>query len=317
MHLRFPEDIHIMKRVALVCMFALALVSCSKKEAEQKGTYLAKIDNTSITQADFDREFQSLPDYAQQMFTDAAGKEKFLNEIINKELLYKEALKKGYDKGDAFTRKLEEFKKLSLVSELFEKEIMAKAKVSDQDIKDYYEKNKGDFVIAKEIRASHILVKTEEEAQKVLARLKQGDKFEAVAKEVSVDTASAKNGGDLGFFKKGQMVPEFERAAAMLKVGETSSSPVKTQFGFHIIKVTDKKVGEAVEFDKVKDMIAQKLSGERQKEAFDKYIADLRNTHKVEINKEALSKADQAPAKTEKPQEAPAKPEEKKEEPKK
>ena len=298
-------------------MFALALVSCSKKEAEQKGTYLAKIDNTSITQADFDREYRSLPDYAQQMFTDAAGKEKFLNEIINKELLYKEALKKGYDKGDAFTRKLEEFKKLSLVSELFEKEIMAKAKVSDQDIKDYYEKNKGDFVIAKEIRASHILVKTEEEAQKVLARLKQGDKFEAVAKEVSVDTASAKNGGDLGFFKKGQMVPEFERAAAMLKVGETSSAPVKTQFGFHIIKVTDKKVGEAVEFDKVRDMIAQKLSGERQKEAFDKYIADLRNTHKVEINKEALSKADQAPAKTEKPQEAPAKPEEKKEEPKK
>ncbi len=306
-----------MKRVAVVCMFALALVSCSKKEAEQKGAYLAKVDGISITQADYDREFHTLPDYAQQMFADAAGREKFLNEIINKELLYREALKKGYDKGAEFTKKMEEFKKLSLVSEVFEKEIMAKAKVSDQEIKDYYEKNKGDFVIAKEIRASHILVKSEEEAQKVLERLKKGEKFETIAREVSIDAASAKNGGDLGFFKKGQMVPEFERGAAMLKVGETSSAPVKTPFGFHIIKVTDKKVGDTVEFDKVKDMIAQKLSGEKQKAAFDAYIADLKRTFKVEINKDALSKLEQEPAKTEKPQEAPAKPEEKKEEPKK
>jgi peptidyl-prolyl cis-trans isomerase C len=305
-----------MKRVAVVCILALALVSCSKKQAEQKGPYLAKIDNTAITQADFDREFRSLPDYAQQMFTDPSGREKFLNEIINKELLYKEAVKKGYDKGADFTKKLEEFKKLTLVSEVFEKEIMAKAKVSDQDVKDFYEKNKNDFVVATEIRASHILVKTEDEAQKVLERLKKGEKFDAVAKAVSIDTASAKNGGDLGFFKKGQMVPEFERAAAMLKTGETTSGPVKTQFGFHIIKVTDKKTGAPVEFEKVRDMISQKLSGDRQKEAFDTYVSELRKTYKVEINKEALSAPGQAPSKAEKP-EAPVKPEEKKEEPKK
>jgi len=306
-----------MKRVAVVCFLALALVSCSKKQAEQKGPYLAKVDNTAITQEDFDREFRSLPDYAQQMFSNASGRERFLNEIINKELLYKEAMKKGFDKAPDFTKKVEEFKKLTLVSEVFEKEIMAKAKVSDQDVKDYYEKNKDDFVVAREIRASHILVKTEEEARKVLERLKKGEKFDAVAKAVSIDTASAKNGGDLGFFKKGQMVPEFEQAAAMLKVGETTSAPVKTSFGFHIIKVTDKKTGAPVEFENVRDMISQKLSGEKQKEAFEKYVSDLRKSYKVEINKEAFSTPDQAPAKTEKPQEVPAKPEEKKEEPKK
>jgi len=306
-----------MKRVAVVCFLALALVSCSKKQAEQKGPYLAKVDNTAITQEDFDREFRSLPDYAQQMFSNTSGRERFLNEIINKELLYKEAMKKGFDKAPDFTKKVEEFKKLTLVSEVFEKEIMAKAKVSDQDVKDYYEKNKDDFVVAREIRASHILVKTEEEARKVLERLKKGEKFDAVAKAVSIDTASAKNGGDLGFFKKGQMVPEFEQAAAMLKVGETTSAPVKTSFGFHIIKVTDKKTGDPVEFENVRDMISQKLSGEKQKEAFEKYVSDLRKSYKVEINKEAFSTPDQAPAKTEKPQEVPAKPEEKKEEPKK
>jgi len=304
-----------MKRVAAVCMLALVLVSCSKKEAEQKGPYLAKIDNMTITQADFDREFKALPDYAQQIFTDASGREKFLNEIVNKELLYKEAKKKGFDKSPDFNKKMEEFKKLTLISEVFEKEIMAKAKVSDQDIKDYYDKNKDSFVIATEIRASHILVKTEEDAQKVLARLKKGEKFEAIAKAVSLDTASAKNGGDIGFFKKGQMVPEFERAAASLKVGEISM-PVKTQFGVHIIKVTDKKTGAPIEFEKVRDLISQKLSGEKQKEAFDAYIAELKKTSKVEINKDALPKLDQGPAKTDNP-EATVKPEEKKVEPKK
>jgi len=305
-----------MRKVAVLCVLALALVSCSKKEAEVKGPYLAKIDNTAVTQADFDREFQALPDYAQQIFTDDAGKEKFLNEIINKELLYKEAVKKGYDKGQDYLKKVEEFKKLSLVSELFEKEIMAKAKVSDQDAKDYYDKNKNDFIVAKEIKASHILVKTEDEAQKVLARLKKGEKFEAIAKAVSIDTGSAKNGGDLGFFKKGQMVPEFERAAAALKAGEITSSPVKSPFGYHIIKVMDKKIGDSIPFDKVRDMVLQKLSGEKQKGIFDTYMAELKKTHTVEINKEAL-KTKPEPAKNDK-QEAPARAaEEKKAEPKK
>jgi peptidyl-prolyl cis-trans isomerase C len=304
-----------MRKIAIMCVFALALVSCSKKEAEVKGPYLAKVDNTAITQVDFDREFQALPDYAQQIFTDAAGKEKFLNEIINKELLYKEAVKKGYDKGQDYLKKVEEFKKLSLVSELFEKEIMAKAKVSDQEAKDYYDKNKDDFIVAKEIKASHILVKTEDEAQKVLSRLKKGEKFEAIAKAVSIDTGSAKNGGDLGFFKKGQMVPEFERAAAALKSGETTSSPVKSPFGYHIIKVTDKKTGDPIPFEKVRDLVSQKLSGEKQKGVFDSYMAELKKTHKIEINKEALT-TKPVPAKTDK-QEAPVKAEEKKAEPKK
>lgn len=301
-----------MRRAVAAGILVFALVSCSKQAAEQKGPYLAKIDSTTITQQDFEREFRGLPDYAQQLFSDASGKEKFLNEIVNKELLYKEALKKGYDKSTEFMKKLEDFKKLTLVSEVFEKEIMSKAKVSDQDIRDYYEKNKQAFVAAKEIRASHILVKTEKEAQEVLARLKKGEKFEAVAKSVSIDAASAKNGGDLGYFRKGQMVPEFERAAASLKVGEISV-PVQTQFGFHIIKVTDKKTGPPIEFEKVRDLIAQKLSGERQKEVFDAYIADLKKTYKVEINKDALSKLEQAPSKTTSGQ-SPEVPAEKKEE---
>jgi len=297
-----------MKKIAIGLVLTLALISCSKKGVEQKGPFLAKVGNTTITQADYDREFQALPEYAQQLFAGEQGKEKFLNEITNKEMLYQEALKKGLDKTPDFQKKLEDFKKITLVTELFEKEVMAKAKVSDQEVKDYYDKHKEELVPTTQIKASHILVKTEDEAKKVLERLKKGEKFADIAKAVSIDKGSAVNGGDLGYFSKGQMVPEFEKAAASLKIGELSM-PVKTQFGYHIIKVTDKKKGAPVEFDKIKGMISQKLSAEKQKEAFDQYINELKKNYKVEINKDALATPS---AGTEKKEVPPAEPEQSK-----
>jgi len=284
-----------------------ALISCSQKSAEQKGPFLAKVGNATITQADYDKEFKTLPEYAQQLFSDEQGKEKFLNEIVNKEMLYQEALKKGLEKTPEFQKKLDDFKKITLVTELFEKEIMSKANTSDQELKDYYDKHKEEFTPTIQIKASHILVKTEDEAKKVLERIKKGEKFGDIAKAVSIDPGSAKNGGDLGFFSKGQMVPEFEKAAANLNVNDISV-PVKTQFGYHIIKVTDKKKGAPIEFDKIRDMISQKLSGEKQKGAFEQYLTELKKNYKVEINKDALAKVSAMPAKKEAPPAAPGQP---------
>jgi parvulin-like peptidyl-prolyl isomerase len=293
-----------MKKIAFGLVLAVALISCSQKATEQKGPYLAKVGNTTITQADYDKEFKTLPEYAQQLFSDEQGKQKFLDEIVNKEILYQEALKKGLDKTPDFQKKLEDFKKITLVTQLFEKEIISKAKVSDQDAKDYYDKHKEEFVPTTQIKASHILVKTEDEAKKVLERLKKGEKFADIAKAVSIDAGSAKNGGDLGYFSKGQMVPEFEKAAASLNVDDISV-PVKTQFGYHIIKVTDKKKGAPIEFEKIKDMIVQKLSGEKQKGAFEQYVGDLKKNYKVEINKDALAKVSEGTQKKETPPAAP------------
>jgi peptidyl-prolyl cis-trans isomerase C len=289
-----------MKKLTVFVLLIMALFACQKKEAgqtAQSGPFLAKVGNVAITQADYDREFAALPDYAQQMFKGDEGKKNFLDEIVKKEILYQEALKKGLDKTPAFTQKVEDFKKLTLISELIGQEVMSKSKVSDQEVKDFYDKHKEDFTTTSQIRASHILVKTEEEANKVLDRLKKGEKFETLARELSLDKESAKHGGDLGFFGRGQMVPEFERAAAGLKVGQVSG-PVKTQFGYHIIKVTAKKTGPVVEFDRVKEVIAQKLAGEQQKEAFDKYIEQIRKNYNVTINKDALQamKPEAAPA---------------------
>ncbi|MFZ2197563.1 MAG: peptidylprolyl isomerase [Thermodesulfovibrionales bacterium] len=306
-----------MKKIAIGLVLTLALISCSKKGAEQKGPFIAKVGNTTITQADYDREFQSLPEYAQQLFADEQGREKFLNEIINKEMLHQEALKKGLDKTPEFQKKVEEFKKITLVTELFEKDVMAKAKVSDQEVKDYYDQHKEEFAPTTQIKASHILVKTEDEAKKVMERLKKGEKFADVAKAVSIDKGSAINGGDLGYFSKGQMVPEFENAASSMNIGDISSVPVRTQFGYHIIKVTDKKKGSVIEFEKIKDMISQKLTGGKQKEAFDQYIAELKKNYKVEINKDVVTSPSAGPEKKETPTAKPEQPKQTGEEQKK
>jgi parvulin-like peptidyl-prolyl isomerase len=277
-----------MKRV-LILLFVFCMVfACAKKE-EKKGAYLAKIGDSVITQADFEREMNGLPEFVQKMFEGAAGKESFLNELIKRELLYKEALKKGLDKDPEYVKKLEDFKKITLVGLLLQKEIEGKVKVSDQEVKDYYEKNKGKFAPVTQIRASHILLKTEEEAKQIEEKLKKGEDFAQLAKKYSIDTATAKNGGDLGYFSKGQMVPEFESAAMSLKPGQISE-PVKTKVGYQIIKVTDKKMGQPVDFDKVQKLISQNLMAEKQKEVFDSYVEGLKKSFKVEINKEALSK---------------------------
>jgi peptidyl-prolyl cis-trans isomerase C len=283
-----------MKKSVLVMLLVFILVvgvSCKKKEVEKADeSYFAKIGETVITQEDFDREFQALPPYAQAMFEGEEGKQRFLEEMVKKELLYQEAIKKGLENDAEYQKRLEEFKKLTLISALFEKEVLEKSTVSDQEITDFFESHQSEFSAPHEIRASHILVKTEEEARQVLQRLAEGERFSGVAKAVSVDKASAVKGGDLGYFSRGQMVPEFEHAAFHLNAGEVSD-PVKTPFGYHIIKVVDVKRGPAVEFEKVKDMIVQKITSDKQKTVFDTYIADIKKKYEVTINADSLAKA--------------------------
>jgi parvulin-like peptidyl-prolyl isomerase len=287
----------------LIVPLLFAFVACAKKEG-QKGADLAKVGNVTITQADIEREIKNLPDFAQKIFEGSGGKERFLNELVKKELLYQEALKKGLDKNTEYLKKVEDFKKITLIGQLLEKEIESKAKVADQDIRDYYEKHKEDFAPVSQIRMSLILVKTEEEAEKILGRLNKGEDFARVAKKSSVDLNSAKNGGDLGYLSRGQMTSELEAVAVRLKTGEVSE-PIKTQSGYQIIKVTDKKIGKVVEFERVKNFISQQLSAEKQKEVFDSYIESLKKSYKVDINKEAVSKLSSGEEKKEGTQEKP------------
>jgi parvulin-like peptidyl-prolyl isomerase len=275
------------KFLAILMSFVL-LFSCAQKGEQKSSAYIARVGSATITQEDVKRELKGLPEQIQRMFEGPEGAERFVDELVKKEVLYQEAKKKGYESNPEYQRKLEDFRKLTLISLLLEKEIEEKAKATDKDVKDYYEKHKAEITTNNQIKASHILVKSEDEAKKILEQVKKGGDFAKLAREKSIDTGSAANGGDLGFFARGQMVPEFEKVAFSLKEGEVGG-PARTQFGYHIIKVTGRKEGKVVEFDKVKDLLAQKVTAEKQKETFDSYIEGLKKSYTVDKNKDAIA----------------------------
>jgi peptidyl-prolyl cis-trans isomerase C len=275
----------------IIAILSIAFMPACSKMGGQKSAgsgYVAKVGSTIITEEDVKKELSTLAPHIQRIFAAPDGMERFVDELVKREVLYQEAKKEGLEGKPEYKKKVEDFKKLTLISLLLEKKVEDKAKVTEKDVKEYYETHKQDLATNTQIRASHILLKTEEEANAVRKQLNKGGDFAKIAKEKSLDSGSAKNGGDLGFFSRGQMVPEFERAAFSLNVGEVSN-PVKTQFGYHIIKVTDKKQGPAAEFEKVKDALTQRVTAGRQKEVFDNYLNGLKKTYSIEIRKDAIA----------------------------
>lgn len=213
-----------MKRfLVLVLALGFVFAGCAKRE-NGKGQYLVKINNTTITKEDLNKEIEALPAFAQKMFEGEEGMTKLIDELVKKELLYQEAKKKGLDKDPAYARKIADSQKLILISSLLEKEIEDKAKVSDKDVKDFYEKNKADLI---------------------------------------------------------------------------------------------DKSGKPIEFDKIKDMLAQRLTAQKQKEVFDSYVENLKKSYTIDINKEAIAGLTKKEETKEPVKEAPKKEEPKKETPKK
>lgn len=158
-------------------------------------------------------------------------------------------------------------------------EDQVQGKISDDEIKARYDKDIAGYVAPEEVHARHILVKTEDEANAVLKQLADGGDFQAIAKEKSQDPGSKDNGGDLGFFAKGQMVPEFEAEAFALKPGETSTKAIKTQFGYHIIKVEERRTQPVPTLDQVREQVIQMV----QRDKYQDTLAKMRGEAKIEI----------------------------------
>jgi peptidyl-prolyl cis-trans isomerase C len=282
-----------MKKYVLLLLCLALLVSCTQS-GEKKGDVVAKIDTSVITTKDVEKEINALPEFAKEFFKGQEGMARLVDELVKKELLYVEAKKKGLDKDEEFQRKFEEIKKNALITRLLEKEMKAVPQLTDKEVKDYYDGHKDDFVQANAVRLSQIVVKTEDDAKKVYERLQKGEPFNKLASEVSMDKASAKSGGDLGLFKRGEMNQDLEKVAFSLKKNQISM-PVPLKDGIHILVVTDIK-GTAFDFDKVKGSISQQLMAKKQQDDLEKFIEGLRKNYKVEVNKENFSKISLAPA---------------------
>jgi peptidyl-prolyl cis-trans isomerase C len=237
---------------------------------------LVTVNGKAITQKDVDSalmnatqgRFNQVPEDKQAEF-----RKQVLEQLIAKELVYEDAKKTGILKSKDFTDeyvKAQERVKEDLAIQVWQKRELDKVKVSDKEAEDYYNKNKEEFNEKESVHARHILVKTEDEAKAIIADMKSlkgdalKDKFIELAKTKSTGPSGPK-GGDLGFFTKGQMVPEFNDKVFSMDIGSITTEPVKTQFGFHVIYLEDKKSEKVRAFSEVKEFIEQRLKLEKFK----------------------------------------------------
>lgn len=198
------------------------------------------------------------------------------DEVIAREVFMQEAQKRGLDATDDFRAQIELARQTILIRELFA-DYQKKNPVTDAEIKAEYDK----FTAAnggKEYKARHILVEKEDEAKAIIASLKKGGKFEDIAKKQSKDPGSGANGGDLDWAAANSYVPEFSQAMVKLNKGQTTDVPVKSQFGWHIIRVDDVREAQMPKFDEVKPQIAQQL----QQQKLAAFQDGLRKNAKVE-----------------------------------
>ena len=198
------------------------------------------------------------------------------DEVITREVFMQEAQKRGLDASDDFKTQIELARQAILIRELFA-DFQKKNPVTDAEAKAEYDK----FVAAnggKEYRARHILVPKEEEAKAIIASLKRGAKFEDIAKKQSKDPGSGANGGDLDWAAANSYVPEFSQAMVALKKGQTTDAPVKSQFGFHVIRLDDVREAQLPKFDDVKPQIVQQLTQQK----LGQFQDDLRAKAKIE-----------------------------------
>lgn len=235
---------------------------------------LAKVNGEVITEQDVSTavddvgaEYPNLPPENLRTLT--------LEFLIEMKIVAQKAKAEKIDQTEDFKRRMAYVQQRVLMQQLLLRE--ANAATSDAAVKKFYDEQVAQIKPVDEVRARHILVENEDDAKKVVVRLKGGEDFAKVAKELSKDPGSGAEGGDLGFFTQDRMVPEFAAAAFALKPGELSA-PVKSQFGWHVIKLEERRQRPLPAFDQIKDRVAQSLAARAQQE----FLANLRKDAKIE-----------------------------------
>jgi len=284
-----------MKKTLFVVLVSIFMIYGGNVHSENK-SILAKVNGKIITLEEFNKKLEDLPVVYQTLTKTKEGKEEYLTILIQNILLSSEAKKIGIDKRKEIAEKIND-SVTTILAQAVLKDVFSKIEVKDKEVKEFYNINKEQFKVPEQVNASHILLKFPENAsddikkeikkkgEEVLEKIKKGEDFKELAKKYS--DASKEKGGSMGYFSRGTLTKEFEEAAFKLKIGEVSPL-VQTDYGYHIIKLDDKKPEMQLEFEEVKSEIKKKLTEDKKESTFNKYISELEKKSKIVKNTDML-----------------------------
>ena len=252
---------------------------------------IATYDGKKFTTEDFRREVERLPPRSRAQLTTPERRRQFVDNFILNALLAEQGHTKGYDQDPEIVRQIDDLRQRLVVQRVM-RDYQESPVLTDHEVKKYYDQNQRLFSGA-QIHAAHILVKDEALAKQLRAQLdKEPEKFEDLAKVNSVDTATAARGGDLGFFGQGRMVAEFERAAFALENPGDITPVVQTPFGYHIIKLIERKDGPPKPFDDVKERIRVAMTNQRRQDLVTQRFDKVKVDAKIQVDDDALQNAE-------------------------
>jgi len=293
-------------RVTALLTVVLLLFGCSS-------AVVGRVGEEEIKQADVDKRIAVFKLFSPNFDASAVERADIVDQLLDEKIVVVEAYKQGIRVKDEeveaalaevkksletqfgdekktnsalkkFNLTMDDLKEIvenNLKTQQLYTKVTAEVKVADEEVQKCYQDHLNEFQLPEEVKASHILMKEEKLAQELRERLEKGEDFAALAKEYSTDQGSRENGGQLGYFPAGKMVPEFDQAAFSTPVGQLS--PVtKSQFGYHIIKVEDKKPARTQTLEEVKSFLAMQLESQKRDQEFWTFFEEIKTKYKPE-----------------------------------
>lgn len=240
---------------------------------------VARVNGKEISRQDVMKFLNDIGPQMAMQFQSPEGIQRVIDELVNQELLYLDAVDSKIEEDQEFKDVLEATR-INLLKDYAVNKIISNADATDQEVSEFYEANKDRYNQPETVKASHILVDNEDKAKEILTDLNNGMSFEEAATNFS-SCPSKENGGDLGEFTRGQMVPEFDEAVFNMEEGDLSE-PVKTQFGYHIIKVVNRTKEGTSTFEDVKDQVKNQVIIQKQQTNYLNKVNELKGKYEVE-----------------------------------
>lgn len=258
----------------------LILASCSQPPSEER--VVAFVNGKPITQTEFDREWSDLPEATRARYEKQGGKPAFLKELIDHELLMQEARRLGLDQNEAIRDRVRRYKEKLLKEELLKDRLNATVELTKDELDRYYEKHADELLTPLKVRVAVMLLPNYPAAKDLENQVNRGGDFGKYAQRYSIDTKTKANGGDLGPYRKGLVVPEVDAVIHTLKPGMISA-PIKTDAGYYLVKITELEP-EIIQADLAKrERLRQELLYLKRKQHFDNVIADIKSKAVVRL----------------------------------